>query len=118
MKQTSVKGLPFVYLPVSDIGRALQLYRDTLGLEEAWREGEGTVALSIPGVEVQLMLDQHEAGPGPFFQVEDVDAFYAEHKDSLAFLSEPQDIPGGRQTTFTDPFGNQVHLLHLSEEEG
>jgi hypothetical protein len=32
-------------------------YRDELGLDEAWREGDGTVAFELPGSSVRLMLD-------------------------------------------------------------
>ena len=49
--------LAFVYVPVQDMSRALAFYRDTLGLEELWREGDGTVALRAPDDEAGLMLD-------------------------------------------------------------
>ena len=53
--------LEFWYAPVTDLSAALALYRDTLGWEEAWREGELTASLVLPGTEVQLMLDAHNA---------------------------------------------------------
>lgn len=46
--------------PVTNLRAALALYRDRLGWQEAWREGEGTVALKLPGSDVQLMLDLSE----------------------------------------------------------
>jgi hypothetical protein len=39
----------------------LALYRDELGWEEAWREGDTTVSLKLPGTDVQLMLDRTQA---------------------------------------------------------
>ena len=53
--------LEFLYMPTRDLGAALALYRDGLGWQEAWREGESTVSLALPGTDVQLMLDV--AGP-------------------------------------------------------
>ena len=49
--------LLFSYLPTKDVASALALYRDTLGFHELWREGDDTVALSVPGTEVALMVD-------------------------------------------------------------
>ena len=49
--------LEFLFVPTSDLEASLALYRDQLGWEEVWREGEATVTLAMPGVEVQLMLD-------------------------------------------------------------
>ena len=68
--------LEFWYAPVTDLSAALALYRDTLGWEEAWREGELTASLALPGTEVQLMLDAHNAYvPGPIFIVDRVADF-------------------------------------------
>lgn len=111
--------LSLIYLPVKDLEAALALYRDTLGFEEAWREGDLTAGLALPGTEVQLMLDQDAPAddqPGPFFQVDDVDAFYAERKDELAFVAPPKSIPPGRYVAFDDPWGNRIHLLDLSAD--
>jgi catechol 2,3-dioxygenase-like lactoylglutathione lyase family enzyme len=41
--------LTFFYLPVADLKEALALYRDTLGWQEAWREGDTTTSLRLPG---------------------------------------------------------------------
>jgi catechol 2,3-dioxygenase-like lactoylglutathione lyase family enzyme len=109
--------LSLIYLPVKDLKAALALYRDTLGFEESWRMGDFTAGLALPGTDVQLMLDQdfpEGDKPGPFFQVDDVDAFYADHQGELAFVAPPKDIPPGRYVAFDDPWGNRVHVLDLS----
>ena len=63
--------LEFLVIPTSDLGASLALYRDGLGFPELWREGDSTVALSVPGSTVQLMLDAHDpqASVGPLFTV-------------------------------------------------
>lgn len=111
--------LSLIYMPVKDLGAALALYRDTLGFEVAWREGELTAGLALPGTDVQLMLDQDApAGdkPGPFFEVDDVDAFYEARMLDLAFVAPPTSIPPGRYVAFDDPSGNRGHVLDLSAE--
>ena len=56
--------LEFLYAPTRDLQVSLALYRDELGWEEAWREGDSTVSLKLPGSDVQLMLDATD-GAGP-----------------------------------------------------
>jgi hypothetical protein len=53
--------LEFLFVPTSDLGASLGLYRDGLGFNEVWREGDATVALALPGSDVQL-LDAIYAG--------------------------------------------------------
>jgi len=110
-------NLAFVYLPVKDLGDALALYRDTLGFEESWREGESACGLVLPGTDVQLMIDQDVAEDdkaGPFFAVDDVDEFFAMNQGKLNFNFEPRDIPPGRYVSFDDPSGNRIHVLDMS----
>ena len=105
--------LEFIYLPVRDLTDALTLYRDGLGFDELWREGEHTVGLAIPGSETALMVDAAPApgsGPGPIFGVERVDAWLAEQE-------QPLDIPGGRLMGFRDPAGNHVYVIDQSAAE-
>ena len=52
--------LEFLFTPTSDLTASLALYRDGLGFTEVWREGDATVALALPGTEVQLMLDAND----------------------------------------------------------
>jgi catechol 2,3-dioxygenase-like lactoylglutathione lyase family enzyme len=110
--------LMFLYQPVSDLPEAVAFYRDVLGLDESWREGDGTAAFRLPGTEVELMLDV-PPGDGPewkaggFFAVDSVDAFVAAHPD-ITWVGEAIDVPGGRSAAFQDPAGNTLHLLDQS----
>jgi predicted enzyme related to lactoylglutathione lyase len=112
--------LQFMYLPTQDLGAALALYRDTLGFDEAWREGEQTVALAT-GTDVALMLDAGAPpgfGPGPIFITEDVKAFHAEHDGGYELVAEPFEIPGGFLSAFKDPAGNVVYVMDQSTDGG
>jgi catechol 2,3-dioxygenase-like lactoylglutathione lyase family enzyme len=111
--------LDFMYLPVPNMAEALAFYRDTLGLDEAWREGEATVALKLPGSELQLMLDEATSDrPGPVFAVDSVVAFHAARAGELKFVREPAEIPGGHWASFEDPAGNHVYLVDQSTAQG
>jgi hypothetical protein len=109
--------LEFLYMPTRDLGAALALYRDGLGWQEAWREGESTVSLALPGTEVQLMLDV--AGPdaavGPMFVVDSVHEFHTGRPSELRIKTEPEGIPGGFMATFEDQSGNTIYVMDQSE---
>ena len=49
--------LVFLYHPVDDLMDSLSYYRDTLGFEEAWREGEQEIALQLLGSDVKLLIE-------------------------------------------------------------
>jgi catechol 2,3-dioxygenase-like lactoylglutathione lyase family enzyme len=109
--------LEFLYAPTRDLQASLALYRDELGWEEAWREGDSTVSLKLPGSEVQLMLvatDDAESGFGPIFVLDDVKRFNAQRPRGLRVTSEPEEIPGGYLATFLDPSGNTIYVMDQS----
>lgn len=108
--------LTFAYMPVQDMAAALGFYRDVLGFQEAWREGATTVSLTLPGTEVQLMLDEltELSPPGPAFLIDSVQHLYAERRSELAFTGDPEEIPGGYWAGFDDPAGNRIYVLDQS----
>src|SRR4029453_13621550 len=113
--------LTFIYQPVDDLEAAVAFYRDTLGLDESWREGKTTAAFALPGTEVELMLDTPETEgverlAGGFFAVDDVNRFFAEH-EGLDPVGEVIDVPGGRAATFLDPAGNVRRIFDQSARE-
>ncbi len=111
--------MSFVYMPVRELKSALAFYRDQLGLNEAWREGEGTVVFHLPGTEVELMLDLVTEGAqqtaGPSFILPSVDAFYAAQQTRLDFVVKPMDIPPGRLAVVKDPSGNMLYFFDMSK---
>lgn len=113
--------LCFFLVPVRDIKKAKTFYRDVLGLEESWREGENTIAFKLPGSEVELMVDQIIEGgpevPGPIFLVPSVDELYTSQKESIDFVSEPADTPDGRWVSAKDSSGNGLYFTDQSKAE-
>ena len=110
--------LAFLCHPVKDLMKSLDYYRDTLGFEEAWREGDHTIALKLPGTEVQLMIenDEPELTAGGIFIVESVDLYFEEHQDKLQFIKTPCDIPPGRYAIYKDDSDNLIRIIDLSKE--
>ena len=111
--------LVFLYHPVKDLKESLSFYRDTLGYEEAWREGEHTVALTIPNSDVRLLIedDEQELGAGGVFLVNSVDDFYEEKKHTLTFVKEPINIPPGRYAIYKDNSNNHIRIIDFSKEK-
>jgi catechol 2,3-dioxygenase-like lactoylglutathione lyase family enzyme len=111
--------LEFLLVPTSDLKASLALYRDSLGFTETWREGDATVAMALPGTEVQLMLDAHDPGApvGPLFVVDSVKAFHAARADALAVIAEPSEIPGGFLATYQDPGGATIYVMDQATDQ-
>jgi catechol 2,3-dioxygenase-like lactoylglutathione lyase family enzyme len=114
--------LSFLYVPVPDLPEALTFYRDVLGLDEAWREGETTVAFRLPGSDVELMVDADPSAPagltpGGFFRVEDLDGWLA-GRGSARVVQPPFPMPGGRAASVADPAGNTVYVFETTEGDG
>ena len=110
--------LEFLLVPTTDLAASLALYRDGLGWPEAWREGDATVVLTMPGTDVQLMLDANDptAPVGPIFIVDSVQDFHAGRPSSLLADAEPDAIPGGYLAAYTDPAGATVYVMDQSED--
>jgi catechol 2,3-dioxygenase-like lactoylglutathione lyase family enzyme len=110
--------LEFLFAPTSDLNASLALYRDGLGFSEVWREGETTVALSLPGTDVQLMLDANDpdAPFGPLFVVDSVEAFHASRPETLTVIGEISEIPGGFMATYQDPGGATIYVMDQSTD--
>ncbi len=110
--------LEFLYAPTTDLQASLALYRDGLGCEEVWREGDATVALTLPGTDVQLMLDASDptAPVGPMFVVDSVQHFHTARPAALRVVDEPAEIPGGFMATYRDPAGVTIYVMDQSTE--
>jgi catechol 2,3-dioxygenase-like lactoylglutathione lyase family enzyme len=103
--------LRFLLTPVPDLAGALPFFRDRLGWDEAWREGDSTVAFRLPDSQAQVMVVAGgDDPPGPMYEVPDLDAFLAEHAD-LPVLSDRAPIPDGSVIGLGDPGGNVFYVF-------
>ncbi len=110
--------LEFLFVPTCDLSASLTLYRDSFGFTELWREGDATVVLSLPGSDVNLMLDANDpdAPIGPLFVVDSVKAFHSARAESLVVVDDPSEIPGGFVATYREPGGATIYVMDQSTE--
>ena len=101
--------LKYLHVPVADLAATVAFYADVLGLEEAWREGEDTVAFWVPDRSVQLMLVEGGHATGPMYLVDDAAAWAAAHADVPVRVPR-YDIPGGSVAGYGDPGGNVFYV--------
>ena len=107
---------PVPELPVTDVERAQQYYRDVFGLEIGWLyPGKGIGSVSGGGVVIFFRKKQPPFDPAIHWVfAEDVDASYQELKRLGANIAEPlEDKPWGlRQFTIKDLDGNLFYFYH------
>ncbi len=102
--------LTFIYQPIEELDEAVAFHRDGLGFEEAWREGEDTVAFWLPGRPAQIMLSTTRQPPGPMYLVDSLDAWIGDHPGIVAII-EKYTIPGGSVAGFEAPGGNIFYVF-------
>ena len=112
--------LEFLFAPTADLNGSLALYRDTFGCEEMWREGDSTVTLSLPGTDVQLMLDSNDPSApfGPLFVVDSVLTFHEKRPSTFNVIEAPAEIPGGFLATYRDAGGMTIYVMDQSTDAG
>lgn len=110
--------LVFLYHPVKNLKQSLHHYREVLGFEEAWREGDHTVALKMPDTEVQLLIEEDEIDldAGGVFLVDSVDDFFEQNQSNLEFIKQPKTIPPGRYAICKELNGNIIRLIDFTNE--
>ena len=113
--QPVLRMVDAVTVPVPDLDRGLEFYRQHLGHELLWRNDEvGQAALRLPDSETELVLSSTvEYAPNWLVASvpEAVESFTAA---GGAVLVRPVEIPVGRLAVMADPFGNRLVLLDLS----
>ena len=107
---------PVPELPVNDVERAQQHYRDALGFEIGWLypgKGIGAVSRGDVAIFFRKKTPPFEAAVHWVF-AEDIDATYDELKSSGAKIVEPlEKKPWGlRQFTIEDLDGNRFYFHH------
>ncbi len=102
--------LTFLYQPVVDLAEAAAFHRDRLGFDEAWREGDDTVAFWLPDRSAQLMVSTTPQPAGPMYLVDSVDAWVRDHPDIVTAV-EKFEIPGGSVAGFAAPGGNTFYVF-------
>ncbi len=110
-----------IAITVSDVARAIEFYRDTLGVPLLFEAAPG-MAFFQAG-DVRLMLGAAESPDAPrfssivYFRVDDIAAAHAALSErGVAFTHEPRLIHRGHEADlwlafFSDPDGNSLALM-------
>lgn len=116
----NIRGTDFVYYQTGDIERAIEFYRDMLGLkllgyfeEVRWAEfstGNATFALNDPRA-FDPAAEIQSGGAAIAFAVEDVEMAIKELQEKgVAITIPPQDTPVCHFACISDLDGNNIRL--------
>jgi catechol 2,3-dioxygenase-like lactoylglutathione lyase family enzyme len=105
---------------VDHIEACVEYYRE-LGLVPVWWPDDEAVVLSteVGGPAVMLLSrdpDETVLGPGGLFAIDDLDAFFHDHRN-LDWLVEPVDRSIGRYAAFADRTGLPIRLVDYSRSQ-
>jgi predicted enzyme related to lactoylglutathione lyase len=114
--QLTSLGPPVPELPVIDVERAQQHYRDTLGFEIGWLYPDKGIGSASRG-RIVLFFRRREQPFEPAIHwifAEDIDSSYAELQSSGANIVDPLETKpwGLRQFTVQDLDGNLFYIHH------
>lgn len=103
-----------IIIPVDDVDGALSHYRDVLGLELRFRDGDRWAALALGELTLALAGPaEHPAGAQPALgvKVADLDAaLESATRDGGAVLEEPRDGAHERRASCRDRYGTVLAL--------
>lgn len=102
--------LTFIYQPVDDLAGAITFYRDQLTFDEAWREGDDTVAFRLPDQSAQLMISTDRQPAGPMYLVDSLDEWLRDHSELTVSVAK-FNIPGGSVAGIAAPGGNTLYVF-------
>ena len=111
-----IKGVAAVWLPVTDMGRAVAFYGETLGLEVTEHDGDWS-EIDANGLRLGLNGSESESPSGDggalvAFQPDgELDDEVKRLRDAgVEFSDDVSEHPWGRIVPFKDPDGNDLQL--------
>ena len=108
-----LKGIATVWLPVTDMDRAVTFYRDSLGLDVIEHDGDWS-EVTAGDQRIGLNANESPAGDGGAvvaFNVDDLGSAVDELKgNGVEFTDEVSEHPWGKIAPFKDPDGNDLQL--------
>ena len=110
----NVSGTSVVWLPVTDVKRAVEFYRDTLGLSES-RVEDDWAELEAGSVKIGLNGSESPGGDGgaviAFSPEGGLDSAVEELRGKgVEIAGDVSEHPWGRLATIKDPDGNDIQL--------
>ena len=115
-----IEGIATVWLPVTDMHRALEFYGDVLGLDVEQQEDDWSMVVAG---HVRIGLNGHESPAGEggaviAFGVSDEleDAVEQLRAEGVEIAGDVTEHPWGRVASFHDPDGNELQLYEPADE--
>jgi predicted enzyme related to lactoylglutathione lyase len=110
----TVKKVAFVMYPVSDIGRAIEFYRDVLGFEKQGLDNQAWVEFDVAGTTFGVGNFEQVGKPGSAqslaVEVDDIAAAREQLAARGVEATEPFETPVCFISMISDPDGNQICL--------
>lgn len=110
-----ITGIDTVFYQVCNMDRAVEFYRDVLGLTLDRREGNdwaefsgGSVTFALSG---ELAVQPQGGGATVVFTTDDLDGLYEDLRSKRVNTGKIQDMGGARMLDIYDPDNNQVVVL-------
>jgi predicted enzyme related to lactoylglutathione lyase len=108
-----ISGIATIWLPVTDMQRAVTFYQDALGLDVLDHDGDWS-EVTAGDQRIGLNASESPAGDGGAviaFSVDDLDATVAQLTErGVRFADAVSEHPWGRVAPFRDPDGNDLQL--------
>ena len=108
-----IEGIAAIWLPVTDMDRAVAFYRDQLGLDVVDHDGDWS-EVTAGDQRIGLNAGESPAGDGGAviaFAVDDIEATVSDLKEKgVEFAGELSEHPWGRIAPFKDPDGNDLQV--------
>ena len=115
----ALRRLDAVTVPVPDLDDGLAFYHDKLGHQLLWRnDAVGQAGLALPDSKVELVLSTGQQLE-PNWLVDTLDDAISSLVEAGATVDVgPTPIPVGRVAVVSDPFGNPLVLVELTQTYG
>ncbi|MEA2127006.1 MAG: hypothetical protein QOI80_3788 [Solirubrobacteraceae bacterium] len=117
-----IDGISVVWVPVSDMDRALEFYGDTLGLDIEQQEDDWSLVVA-GAVRVGLngRFEEMSGGEGgaviAFAVSEDIETAIEELSAAgVEIVGSVSEHPWGKVATFLDPDANELQLFEPAED--
>lgn len=115
----AVKKLAMMIVMENDLQAAVDFYQK-LGLTLAFHVPHRWAEFKINDLQIGLCPTEEKVQlnrTGIVFEVEDLNAFYEAHKDSITFLDKPTEATHGVMASIQDPSGNILDLYQPTPEK-
>ena len=113
----AISRMAFIMYPVADVPRAVEFYRDGLGLRQSGLHYDAWVEFEVDGTTFGIGNFEQVGKPGTAqslaLEIADLPGYRKQLEERGVESSEPHDLPNCRVSVVKDPDGNQIWLHEL-----